>query len=193
MNIEEKGIVVSELVEQCYRNNTKAYMQLYNMYAQTMFNASLRILNDKFLAEDIMQEAFLTAFEKIKECKTPEYFGSWLKRIVINRSIDELRRKKLKFNSLDETYPIAEEPAEIAIEEEKEHLKLLEYVKQGIKLLPDGYRIILVLRLIEDYEYKSIAQELGIAESSVRSQYVRGRQKLLEIIENIKKAENARV
>lgn len=192
MNIEEKGLVISELVEQCYMNNSRAQMQLYKMYAPNMFNASMRIVNDKFLAEDIMQETFLTAFEKIKECKTPEYFGSWLKRIVINRSIDELRKRKLKFNSLDESFPIADEPAEIAIDEETEHLKLLEYIKQGIKLLPDGYRIILVLRLIEDYEYKSISQELGIAESTVRSQYVRGRQKLLEIIEDIKKAENAK-
>lgn len=192
MNIEENGLVVSELVEQCYRNNSKAQMQLYKMFSPNIFNTSMRIVNDRFLAEDIMQEAFLTAFEKIKECKTPGYFGSWLKRIVINRSIDEIRKKKLRFNSLDETFPIADESAEILIEEETEHLKLLGYIKQGIKQLPDGYRIILVLRLIEDYEYKNIAEQLGIAESSVRSQYVRGRQKLLEIIENLKRAENAK-
>lgn len=190
MKIEERGSVILRLVEQCYRNNQKAQMQLYKLYAHNMFNISLRIVGDRFMAEDIMQEAFMTAFEKIKECKTPEYFGSWLKRIVVNRSIDELRKNKLKFSSLDENLPVADETAEIKIDEETEQTKLLSYIKKGITLLPDGYRIILVLKLIEEYDYREISSELGIAESSVRSQYVRGRQKLLEIIEKMKTEEN---
>lgn len=187
MDIEEKGSAISKIVEQCCKNNSKAQMQLYRLFSQNMFNASLRIVGDRLLAEDVMQESFLTAFEKIKDCKTPEHFGSWLKRIVINRSIDEIRKKKMNFISLDESVPLADNSEEFLIEEELEETKLLEYIKKAIIMLPEGYRIVLTLKLMEDYDYSTIAKELGLAESSVRSQYVRGRQKLLEIIENLKK------
>ena len=187
MDIEGKGSAISQIVEQCCRNNPKAQMQLYRMFAQSMFNTSLRIVGDRLLAEDVMQESFLTAFEKIKDCKTPAYFGSWLKRIVVNRSIDEIRKKKINFSSLDESFSIADDSIELQIDEEIEQAKLLDYIKKAIDMLPDGYRIVLTLKLIEDYDYSHIAKELVLAESSVRSQYVRGRQKLLEIIENLKK------
>ncbi len=187
MGIEEKGSAISSIVEQCCKNNSKAQMQLYRMFSQRMFIVSLRIVGDRLLAEDVMQESFIIAFEKIKECKTPEYFGSWLKRIVINRSIDEVRKRKIIFSSLDESLPIVDESPENQSESELEQSILLEYVKKAISMLPDGYRIVLILKLMEDYDYSIIAKELGLAESSVRSQYVRGRQKLLEIIEKLKK------
>jgi RNA polymerase sigma-70 factor (ECF subfamily) len=190
MEIEDKVLVLTKLVEQCSRNNAKAQMQLYRMFSQSMYNTSLRIVGNKTLAEDVMQEAFLSAFEKIKNCKTPEHFGSWLKRIVINRSIDEIRKKRISLIPLEETYPLADDSPEYQPEEEMEQEKLLEYIKKAITLLPDGYRIVLTLKLLEDYDYSTIAKEMDLAESTVRSQFVRGRQKLLEVIENLKKNQN---
>ncbi len=190
MEIEDKVFVLTKLVEQCSRNNAKAQMQLYRMFSQSMYNTSLRITGNKNLAEDVMQEAFLSAFEKIKNCKTPEHFGSWLKRIVINRSIDEIRKKRISLIPLEETLPLADDSPEYNPEEEMEQEKLLEYIKKAITLLPDGYRIVLTLKLLEDYDYSTIAKDLDLAESTVRSQFVRGRQKLLEIIENLKKEQN---
>ena len=190
MEIEDKVFVLTKLVEQCSRNNAKAQMQLYRMFSQSMYNTSLRITGNKNLAEDVMQEAFLSAFEKIKNCKTPEHFGSWLKRIVINRSIDEIRKKRISLIPLEETLPLADDSPEYNPEEEMELEKLLEYIKKAITLLPDGYRIVLTLKLLEDYDYSTIAKDLDLAESTVRSQFVRGRQKLLEIIENLKKEQN---
>lgn len=187
MEIEDKGSAISGIVEQCARNNSKAQMQLYRMFSKSMFNTSLRIVGDKLLAEDVMQEAFLSAFEKIRECKNPEHFGSWLKRIVINRSIDEIRKKKISLIPLEETIPIADENPDNKPEEEMEQEKLIEYVKKAIALLPEGYRIVLTLKLLEDFDYAAIAKELDLAESTVRSQYVRGRQRLLEIIEKLRK------
>jgi RNA polymerase sigma factor (sigma-70 family) len=187
MEIENKSADVSNLVIRSYRNDPKAQMLLYRMFSNAMFHTCVRIVGDKFLAEDIMQEAFLAAFAKIKECRTPEYFGSWLKRIVVNKAIDEVRKKKFQFASLDDALPIADEPSELITEELAEQEKLVAHVKNAIKLLPEGYRIVLVLKLFEDYEYSEIAKELALAESSVRSQFVRGKQKLIEIIEKLKK------
>lgn len=187
MEIEDRGSGIAELVEQCSRNNPKAQMQLYRMFSYSMFNISFRIVRDRLLAEDVMQESFLTAFERIKECRTPGSFGSWIKRIVINRSIDELRKKKINLGYLDESLPVPDETVEYNPEDESDQAKLLEQVKKAMGMLPDGYRIVLILRLLENYEYSEIAKELGLAESSVRSQYVRGRQKLLEIVETLKK------
>lgn len=190
MEVEDKGSVLSKIVEQCRGNNSKAQMQLYRMFSQSMFNTSLRIVGNKNLAEDVMQEAFLAAFEKIKDCKTPEHFGSWLKRIVVNRSIDEIRKKRISLIPLEETLPLADDGQEYKPEEDMEKEKLLEYIRKAITLLPDGYRIVLTLKLLEDYDYSTIAKEMDLAESTVRSQFVRGRQKLLEIIENLKKTKN---
>lgn len=188
MNKEETGAAISRLVEQSIKNNRKAQMELYRLFAPAMFNASFRILGDRFVSEDIMQESFIVAFEKIKECKTPEYFGAWLKRIVINKSIDEIRKRKNIFQSIDDSIPIADDSDELFSEEdEKEKANLIGIIKRSIDLLPDGYRIVLSLKLIEDYDYASIAKKLDIAESSVRSQFARARQKLIEIIEKIKK------
>lgn len=164
-------------------------MQLYSMFSQRMFNTSLRIVGDRYLAEDVMQEAFLTAFDKIKDCKTPEYFGSWLKRIVVNKSIDEIRKKKVSLVPIEDSMLPAEEP-EDKLEPEMNEEKLIEYIKRAMNALPDGYRIVLTLKLMEDFDYSEIAKELDLAESSVRSQYVRGRQKLVEIIENLKKKDH---
>lgn len=189
MEVEDKGSTLSKIVEQCRRNSSKAQMQLYRMFSQSMFNTSLRIVGNKPLAEDVMQESFLSAFEKINDCKTPEHFGSWLKRIVVNRSIDEIRKKRISLIPLEETLPLADDSSEHIPEDEIEQEKLLEYIKRAISLLPDGYRIVLTLKLMEDYDYSTIAKEMDLAESTVRSQFVRGRHKLLEIIENMKKSE----
>jgi RNA polymerase sigma-70 factor (ECF subfamily) len=190
MELEDKGSVISKLVEQCCKNSSKAQMQLYRMFSKGMFNTSLRIVGDRLLAEDVMQEAFLTAFEKIGNCKTPEYFGSWLKRIVVNKSIDEIRKKKVSLIPLEDSMSQAEEPEDQKHELEMEEEKMLEYIKKAMTELPDGYRIVLTLKLMEDFDYSAIAKELDLAESSVRSQYVRGKQKLLEIVEKMKKQDH---
>ncbi|HEX3006801.1 MAG TPA: RNA polymerase sigma factor [Bacteroidales bacterium] len=187
MEIEHKGSAILILVEQCCKNDPKAQMELYRMFSHGMFSTSLRIVGDRLLAEDVMQESFLTAFDKIKECKTPGYFGSWLKRIVINKSIDEIRKKRMSFAPLEDNLAFEEESEAFLNEEEVEATQLLEYVKKAITLLPDGYRVVLTLKLIEDFEYSEIAKRLSLKESTVRSQYVRGRQKLLEIVEELKK------
>lgn len=152
-----------------------------------MFNTCLRIVNNNLEAEDIMQESFFKAFEKINLYRGEVSFGAWLKKIVVNHSLDELRKKKLDLLSLEETKVNPAETTENTVEEEEEIQAKAEEIKEEINKLPDGYRIVLSLYLIEGYDHDEIGDILKITSSTSRSQCARAKQKLLERIRNNKK------
>ncbi|MCW3070172.1 MAG: polymerase [Bacteroidetes bacterium] len=162
-----------DLVEQCKKGDDKAFRELYRLYAKPMFNASMRILNNRDEAEDVLQESFVAAFRHIRSFEEKGSFGSWLKRIVINRSLDALKKQKQNFIQVDEL-DIAEEEAEEENGFEYDAVTL----QKAIDRLPDGYRVILTLFLFEDYSHRMIAEKLGISESTSKSQYLRARKKL---------------
>jgi len=141
-----------------------------------MYNASLRIVSVPEDAEDIMQESFLAAFGKLDTYRGDVSFGAWLKRIVINRSLDCLKKRNVKFEELPYNLEINEEPKE-------ELLNITaDEIKNAISKLPEGYRIVLTLILLEGYDHDEVSQILGIANSSSRSQYLRARHKLKQIL-----------
>jgi RNA polymerase sigma-70 factor (ECF subfamily) len=145
-----------------------------------MYNSSLRIVNDRFEAEDIMQEAFLSAFKNIEQYKGEVSFGAWLKRIVINRSLDFLKKKKLELFPIEnELYKISNENEDIIYLEDT--IEQVEILKQQMNLLPTGYQIILSLYLLEGYDHEEIASILGITASTSRTQYMRAKKKLIQI------------
>ncbi|MGY8911454.1 MAG: RNA polymerase sigma factor, partial [Flavobacteriales bacterium] len=90
------------IINQCKNNNAKAQMQLYNLYGKAMFLIAYRYVKDQFIAEDVMQDAFIKAFKNIDNYKNEVAFGAWLKRIVINQSIDQLKKKKLDLVAINE-------------------------------------------------------------------------------------------
>lgn len=139
-----------------------------------MYNTSLRILKDRQEAEDILQESFLTAFDKLNQFKSESSFGNWLKKIVINKSINKLNTKKIILvdENLLGTIPQEEEPGNTY--NQFDVVKL----NQLIKELPEGYRIILSLYLLEGYDHEEIGKVLNISPSTSRSQYTRAKQKL---------------
>ncbi len=143
-----------------------------------MYNTSLRIVNDSMEAEDIMQESFLSAFEKIDTYSGTVSFGAWLKRIVINRSLDTLNKRKMIFEDIDTLHGLKDESTEETLYIEDLDSKV-EEVKKAIERLPDGYRVILTLYLIEGYDHDEIAEILSISSSTSRSQLSRARQKLI--------------
>jgi RNA polymerase sigma-70 factor (ECF subfamily) len=145
-----------------------------------MYNSSLRIVNDRFEAEDIMQEAFLSAFKNIEQYKGEVSFGALLKRIVINRSLDFLKKKKLELFPIEnELYKISNENEDIIYLEDT--IEQVEILKQQMNLLPTGYQIILSLYLLEGYDHEEIASILGITASTSRTQYMRAKKKLIQI------------
>lgn len=168
-----------DLIEKCKAQDQSAQFKIYQLYYKSMYNTSLRIVSNPAEAEDIMQEAFLAAFARIKTYKGEVSFGAWIKRIVINKSIDHHRARKVKFEELDENLELSEENDNIDNTDMK---VLLQKIKKAIEKLADGYRIILSLYLLEGYDHEEIGQIMDISASSSRSQLARAKQKLLEIL-----------
>ena len=174
--------VHQDLIDNCRKGDRKAQFQIYKLYYRNMYNISLRIVNDTQEAEDIMQESFLSAFENIGTYGGKASFGAWLKRIVIHRSLDALKKRRIDILSIDDA---AELPAEADEDADQESLNLqIEEIHRCMKLLPDGYRIILGLYLLEGYDHEEIGEILDISASTSRSQYTRARAKLAGLIKN---------
>lgn len=166
-----------KLVEQCRKGSRKAQFELYKIFHRQMYNASLRIVQDTQEAEDVMQESFITAFEKLDTYRGEVPVGAWIKRIVVNRSLDALRKRKVVFEDADE---IQDEPVD---ENEEFNAPVsIDEVKNCIEQLPDNYRTVLSLYLLEGYDHEEISEILGITNSTSRSQFARAKKKLQELI-----------
>jgi RNA polymerase sigma factor (sigma-70 family) len=136
-----------------------------------MYNLAYRILNNREDAEDILQEAFVECFRNINAFRFESTFGAWLKKIIVNKCINHIKKKKIDL-TLCETLPNTIQ------EEEEEVIYDTSRIFKGIEMLPDGYRIILTLYLLEGYDHSEISQILGITESTSKSQYSRAKEKL---------------
>ena len=171
------------LIDRCRKNDPKAQMELYKLYYKAMYNTCVRIIKDEMLAEDVMQEAFLMVFEKIATYKGQSTFGAWLKRVVINKTLDELKKKKIAFNSFEDSSEVLliQEP-ESSSDHEAELIQKINSVKMALNYLPDGYRVVLSLYLFEGYDHEEISHILKISESTARSQLTRAKQKLLNVL-----------
>jgi RNA polymerase sigma-70 factor (ECF subfamily) len=166
------------LIDGCKSGDQKAQFQIYKLYYKAMYNTSLRIVGDTMEAEDIMQESFLSAFEKINTYSGTVSFGAWLKRIVINRSLDAVNRQKAIFEDIEKHHELKSVPEDNNGDFEDLDLKV-DAVKSAINRLPDGYRIILSLYLLEGYDHDEIGEILSISSSTSRSQLSRAKQKLV--------------
>lgn len=163
------------LIEECRQGSSRAQFRLYNQYSKAMYNLAYRILNNREDAEDILQEAFVDCFRNLNTFRFESTFGAWLKKIIVNKCINQLKKKKIDL-TLCENLPvdIYEEDAEFTYDTTK--------IFKGIEKLPDGYRVILTLYLLEGYDHQEIAQILGITESTSKSQYSRAKDKLRNIL-----------
>jgi RNA polymerase sigma-70 factor (ECF subfamily) len=165
-----------DLLARCKAGDRDAHYRIYKLYSRSMFNVSYRITGRHEDAEDAIQEAFISAFRNLHNYRADATFGAWLKRIVVNKSINVLKKRKHELMPEDEQWDVAEteEPAEY-----KEELTI-ERVKRAIEELPDGYRTVLSLYLLEGYDHQEISEILGITESTSKSQLNRAKGKLRE-------------
>jgi RNA polymerase sigma factor (sigma-70 family) len=163
------------LIEECRKGNSKAQFSLYNQYSKAMYNLAYRMLNNREDAEDMLQDSFIECFRNIESFRFESTFGAWLKKIVVNRCINQLKKKKIDVTLFDTLPPIAAEEEDETSFDTKE-------IFRGIEMLPDGYRIILTLYLLEGYDHSEISQILGISESTSKSQYSRAKEKLKNIL-----------
>ena len=169
-----------ELVERCRQGDRRSYGELYQKYSKAMFNTSLRIVNNTADAEDVLQESFVDAFAAIDSFAYKSTFGAWMKRIVVNKSINALRKRKMQIVDIEKTTAVYL-PEEDNFDEEALKFKV-EEIKKAVKDLPNGYRTVISLHLFEGYDQEEIAEILQISHATVRTQYMRAKQKLLLII-----------
>ena len=166
--MEETININRRVIDKCLEGDIKAQFQLYKQYSKAMYNIASRFLNNKMDAEDILQESFVTAFSRLGELQNKDAFGSWLKRIVINNCISLQRKQRIQFEEIDEQRHGAELELEEGMPEVDPAL-----VHQAIKELPAKGRTVLVLRALEGYSHKEIAEALGITVSTSKTQYSR--------------------
>jgi len=169
-----------ELVAKCKQGDVQSFGILYRQYAKPMFNTSIRIVNNTSDAEDVLQESFASAFQFLDSFDYSSTFGAWLKTIVVNKSINTLRRRKFTFADVEESFPDQKAETEV-LDEESVQLRV-ESIKKAMKLLPPGYRAVMSLYLFEGYDYDEISEILNISASTVRTQYHRAKQKLLQLL-----------
>jgi RNA polymerase sigma factor (sigma-70 family) len=165
-----------DLIRQCRAGNRDAHFKLYKLYSRAMFNVCYRITGSEEDAEDALQDGFISAFKNLESYRGDATFGAWLKRIVVNKAINIIRKRKLELLPDDDHWDVAEEeePAEYKSE------LTVERVKAAIQQLPDGYRTVLSLYLLEGYDHQEIAEILGVTESTSKSQLNRAKNKLKE-------------
>ena len=168
----------AHLIEKCKNNDSRAQMQLYDQYCKAMFNTAYNFIKDDDIAKDVMQEAFIKAFKKIESFSGEATFGAWLKRIVVNQSLDYIKKQKIQTVELNDNivYMADEEPLEVDAE-----IKLSAIYK-CIEELPQKCKNVVKLYLIEGYDHQEVAQILEISEVASRSQLSRGKSKLKELL-----------
>ena len=171
-----------EIIELSKIGNQKAQYQLYSLYSKAMFNICLRMLNNREEAEDLLQDSFCDAFMKLGSFRYDSSFGAWLKRIVINKCINWIQKKKIKLIFPDEM----EEPVtKIEPEVDYEEISLdVMRIHRAIGQLPDGYRVIFSLYALEGYDHSEISEITGISESTSKSQYLRAKERIKEILKS---------
>lgn len=143
-----------------------------------MYNTALRIVGDENEAEDVLQDAFVSAFQNLKSYREDASFGAWLKRIVINKALNQVQRIK---KDLMLAQDIKEEANEFEPEKTEPNYTV-DQVKSAMNELPSGFRTVLSLYLFEGYDHKEISEILGITESTSKSQYKRAKDKLKMIV-----------
>ena len=171
-----------EIIELSKAGNQKAQYQLYSIYSKAMFNICHRMLNNLEEAEDLLQDSFCDAFMKLGMFRYESSFGAWLKRIVINKCINWIQKKKIKLifpEELDESI----QNAETEMDYEDINMEVMR-IHQAIGQLPDGYRIIFNLYAIEGYDHTEISEITGISESTSKSQYLRAKKRIKEILKS---------
>ncbi len=177
----EPTVLHIELVEKCKANDRQAQMKLYRQYCDGMFCVAMRFLKNADDAEDVLQDSFIKAFQRIGQFQGEVTFGAWLKRIVVNRCIDFLKSKHQQTVELKESYLHVTEEHDWSVEEGIS----VAQVKEAIEELPQKYRYVVQLFLVEGYDHAEIAEILGITETASRTRLLRGKAQLKEKLKDI--------
>ncbi len=165
------------LVRKSLKGNQRAQRMLFDAHIHQVYNSIFRIVGSQDEAQDLSQETFITAFEKLDQLNNNN-FGAWIRRIAINKSLNSMRNKK-NLLALDEQILQMSETTDVVIEEPVETEKIME----AIEALPNGARLVFTLYVLEELKHHEIAEELGISISTSKSQLSRARSILKKTLE----------
>jgi RNA polymerase sigma-70 factor (ECF subfamily) len=171
--------VTDQIVVRCRKGDVRAFHELYEAYSKAMYNICLRMTGHSSDAEDVLQEAFVQIFKNLQKLESDSSLTAWIKRIVVNHCLSYLRKKKVYWEEVGDT----EAAVETDVDEE-EHALTVSMVKEAIRELPDGYRTVLNLYIFEEYSHREIAALLGITESTVKTQFMRAKEKVRQLVKS---------
>lgn len=169
---------LEQIIEGCRLGNSDARRELYELYGAKMFGVVRRYVRDASTAEDLLHDGFVTLYMRIGDYRGEGSFEGWCRRIFVNTVLSYFRKKN-PLNMADEVDTVAGRvsPPGGAID-----TLTADEIKRCVDELPDGYRMVFNMHAVEEYSYDEIAEVLNISEVTVRSQYLRARTKLMEIM-----------
>ncbi len=176
--LRQKEHIHKKVIEASKKGDNRARYELYGLYSKAMFNICYRMMNNREEAEDMLQEAFTQAFTKLESFRYESNFGSWLKRIVVNTCINAINKRKVDLTYCEEFYDYDSE--EESNEYEPEYT--IANITQAMEQLPEGGRMIFSLYLLEGYDHGEIAQILKIKESTSKTQFMRAKRRVVELL-----------
>lgn len=185
---EPDSIILEWIVAVRERADQDAFTEIVYSFQDAVYNLSYRMLGERTEAEDATQEAFIRAYNNIDRYDTNRSFKTWLLSIASNHCIDRLRKRRLKYLSLDEPLPSS---MQLAIssdipnpEIQAAHNERSEYIQDLLKELPEDDRAGIILKYWYDYSYAEIAEVLDTTESAIKSRLFRARRALADLLMN---------
>lgn len=163
-----------EFIKRCLNNDPKAQEMLYKHYAPKMFGICIRYAKTQAEAEDILQEGFIKIFTRLKDYRNDGSFEGWIRKTFVNTAINFYRKNLKSKNDIDITDVEIENDSQMSAIDQLSTNELLEVIRE----LPDGYRMVFNLNVIEGYTHKEIGEMLDISENTSKSQLSRAKQAL---------------
>lgn len=167
-----------ELIDMCLAGDSRAQKMLFEKFSRKMMTVCLRYVSDYERAQDVLQDGFVKVFRNLDKFKNEGSFEGWIRRTMINTALDDLRREKSNFIDVD-----ISEAEYLSSDDEKSLSKLrVDELMKIIQNMPTGYRTVFNMYAIEGFSHQEIADELGVTESTSKTQYKKARTYLMKII-----------
>ena len=173
-----------DIVEACKRGDRKAQFELYKLYSKAMYNICMRMLGSAENAEDALQNSFVDVFSKLDSFRFESSIGAWIKRIVINNCINQIKKRRLDFAELNDNLHFVADENNTSTTAYSDEVLNVELIQKAIMQLPEGYRVVFSLYAMEGYDHEEIGEILGVTEATSKSQYSRAKAKLRQILQS---------
>lgn len=178
---------LEQIIQDAQRHNQKAQYRLYRKFAPKMLSVCRLYISDLHHAQEVMSTGFVKVFKNLHRFEHQGSFEGWVRRIMVTTAIDFLRQQKhIEFSTdVIEHYEVIDMPSltEWSVEE----------LQEIIDELPEGYKLVFTMHVIEDYTHKAIAETLNITEATSRSQLFKARRLLKTKLETHRSSSHGQV